>query len=149
MEFYKGSSMNLLTSPDILYPAFAMFFLTIACVFTLGLSRFAALKSGKMKISFYRAYDSGKEIDRLHILSRHVHNHFEVPPLFYAGVLFAYVTNSATEAAVAFAWAFVITRLIHSMVHLTINNVTYRFLAFGAGLISVTGLWITVFLNVM
>lgn len=141
--------MTLMTSTSILYPVFAMFLLTMLCLFSLGISRLGAIQQGKVKISFYQAYNKGTEPERLHLLSRHVHNHFEVPPLFYAGVLLAYVTNSATDTAVAFAWAFVITRLIHSAIHLTINNVTYRFLAFGAGLISVTGLWVTVFLNVI
>ncbi|GLQ29631.1 MAPEG family protein [Litoribrevibacter albus] len=141
--------MILTTSTSIFYPAFAMFLLTMLCLLSLGMSRLGAIKLGKVKISFYRTYNQGTEPERLHLLSRHVHNHFEVPPLFYAGVLIAYVTNSATDTAVAFAWAFVITRLIHSAIHLTINNVTYRFLAFGAGLISVTGLWVTVFLNVI
>ncbi|MFC3150596.1 MAPEG family protein [Litoribrevibacter euphylliae] len=141
--------MILTTSTSIFYPAFAMFVLTMLCLLSLGIARLISVRTGKVKISFYRTYNKGEEPEYLHLLSRHVRNHFEIPPLFYIGVLFAYVTHSVSDTAIAFAWAFVITRLIHSAIHLTINNVTYRFLAFGLGLICLTGLWVTSFLTLL
>ncbi|WP_231878203.1 hypothetical protein, partial [Oleiphilus sp. HI0117] len=62
----------------IIYPAIAMFLLTSFLVFKLGLTRFAAIKRGEVSMKYYRSYNEGQEPQRLHILTRHIHNHFEV-----------------------------------------------------------------------
>lgn len=125
----------------ILYPAFAMFALTLACVVTMGASRYGAIRRGEVRMSFYRTYDEGTQPRRLHLLSRHVQNHFEVPPLFHIGVIMVYATASTTLAALIFAWLYVLARLVHTFVHLGSNNVTHRFFAFGSSLLMLLGLW--------
>ena len=91
-------------STEILLPAFAMFFLTIGCIFYLGFSRYRAIHAKQVKVSFYRTYDEGSQPKRLHLLSRHVQNHFEVPPIFYAAVLVAYTTHNETIISLVFAF---------------------------------------------
>lgn len=125
----------------ILYPSIAMFALTLACVVTLGLSRYRAIRRGEVRISYYRSYDEGTQPKRLHLLSRHVQNHFEVPPLFHIGVVLLFVTASTSGAALWFAWLYVLARLLHTWVHLGSNNVTHRFVAFGFSLLMLLGLW--------
>lgn len=130
-------------SVAILYPAFAMFFLTIGCFFYLGFSRFSAIHARQVKISFYRTYTEGSQPERLHLLARHVQNHFEVPPVFYVAVLMAYLTQNQSMIALVFAWLFVAARCIHSLIHLGGNNVSQRFFVFGFSLICLTGLWLS------
>ena len=130
-----------MTSIEILFPAFAMFFLTLGCIFILGFSRYRAIHTQQVKISFFRAYDEGSQPKRLHIISRHVQNHFEVPPLFYLGVIISYVTNNTLLITVIFAWLFVAARAIHSVIHLGNNNVSLRFFTFGFSLLCLLGLW--------
>lgn len=131
----------------ILYPAMAMFLLTMACLFALGIARLRAIRSGAVKISFYRSYDEGSQPKRLHLFARHVQNHFEVPPLFYIGVLLAYATQSVTMASLGFAWSFVGARILHSYIHLGSNNVNHRFLAFAFSLFMVSGLWLSLLVS--
>ncbi len=126
----------------IVYPAIAMFLLTIGLILSLGISRFFAIHSGKVSIKYYRLYNEGKQPDYLHLRGRHVQNLFEVPPLFYAGVLFTYVTDQVTLIAISAAWAFVALRVVHSVIHLTSNNVSMRFFAFGLSLLALTVLWL-------
>ncbi len=125
----------------ILYPAIAMFFFTMACIFTMGFARLRAIKNGEVKIRFFRTYNEGTQPQRLHLLARHVQNHFEVPPLFYVGVILVFATQSVTTAALGFSWLFVISRVVHAYFHLGSNNVSYRFFAFGFGLLMLCGLW--------
>jgi len=54
-------------------------------------------------------------------------NLFEMPVIFYALVLYLFVTNQVDAAYVSAAWVFVAFRALHSAVHCTINVVLLRF----------------------
>lgn len=54
-------------------------------------------------------------------------NLFEVPILFYAMVVYLYITEKVDTAYLAAAWIFVIFRYIHSAVQCRFNNVDIRF----------------------
>jgi len=127
----------------ILYPAIAMFALTFGAILLLGFARFGAVRRRDVRLSFYRTYDQGSQPAHLHLLARHVQNHFEVPPLFYAGVLLTFVSGSVNMPAVVFAWLYVATRCVHSYIHLGSNNVSRRFFTFLTSLIFLAALWLT------
>jgi hypothetical protein len=133
----------------IIYPSIAMFLLSACLVFSLGLSRLVAIKQGSVNFRFYKRYDEGKEPDRLRLLTRHVQNHFEVPPLFHMGVLLCYVTNSVTTFAITVAWLFVALRCLHSVIHLSSNNVTYRFVCFASSLMVLVVLWLSILSSIL
>lgn len=129
-------------SPEaILYPGIAMFFLSFGVMLRLGAARYGAIHSGAVSIKFFRTYDEGSQPARLHLLSRHLQNHFEVPPLFYLGILFSYVSGSVGAASVVLAWLFFALRCVHSFIHLGSNNVSVRFFIFGISLLVLAGLW--------
>ena len=125
----------------ILYPAIAMFFCTFSVLAMLGMSRYRAIHKREVSIKYYEKYTDGQQTDRLHILNRHVQNHFEVPPLFYIGVILLFITDTVTLVALVSAWAFVVLRGIHSTIHLGKNNVSQRFFCFGLSLIALFLLW--------
>ena len=128
----------------ILYPGIAMFFLSLGVMLWMGLARYAAIHSGAVSIKFFRTFNEGSQPARLHLLSRHMQNHFEIPPLFYIAILFTYVAGAVTTTAVVCAWAFFLLRCVHSYIHLGANNVSARFFTFGASLLALAGLWIGV-----
>jgi hypothetical protein len=134
---------------QLLFPAFAMFFLTISCIFSMGLMRFNAIKKGDVKISYYREYNKGQQPSKLHIIGRHVQNHFEVPPIFYAGVIIAYLIGVESLWSITFAWAFVVARCVHTFIHLGTNNVSQRFFVFGFSLLMLTALWVSILLELL
>ncbi len=138
-----------MNAAHVLYPAIAMFALTIGCVFSLGFARYRAIRKREVRISFFRTYDEGTQPKRLHLLARHVQNHFEVPPLFHVGVVLTYATQSAAVASIAFAWLFVVSRIVHSAIHLGTNNVTHRFFAYGFGLLMLCGLWLLLLVSLL
>ena len=59
--------------------------------------------------------------------SDNLKNLFEIPVLFYALVLYLFVTEQVDQLHVASAWAAVALRALHSLVHSTINWVMLRF----------------------
>ena len=62
------------------------------------------------------------------------YNHlFEQPVAFYAVTLSIALINNIEPLMVQLAWAFVIVRIVHSLVQLTINIVLLRFAVFAIG----------------
>jgi hypothetical protein len=59
--------------------------------------------------------------------SDNLKNLFEIPVLFYALVLYLFVTNQVDAVYVNAAWVFVVFRALHSAVHCTFNLIMLRF----------------------
>ena len=59
--------------------------------------------------------------------SDNLKNLFEIPVLFYALVLYLFVTNQVDAVYVNAAWAFVVFRALHSAVHCSFNLIMLRF----------------------
>ncbi len=68
-------------------------------------------------------------------------NLFEVPTLFYPLCVGLIATGHASTAFAAAAWAFVMLRIIHSVIQCTHNQVKPRFLAFVASSAVLLGMW--------
>jgi hypothetical protein len=60
-------------------------------------------------------------------------NSFELPAVFYALVIVAFITKQADTIFVALSWAFVLCRAVQAYVHTTSNTRKYRSYAFRAG----------------
>lgn len=54
-------------------------------------------------------------------------NLFEIPVLFYALVLYLFITKQVDTVYVNAAWVFVVFRALHSVVHCTFNRIMLRF----------------------
>ena len=111
----------------ILYPVFAMFLLVAIVLLRMRSLRFAAVRRGEVSVRYYRAFQGAEEPEPLRVISRHFRNLFEVPVLFYVGVIMTYMTHQVSVWMVACAWAYVLLRYVHSWVHLTTNVVVVRF----------------------
>jgi hypothetical protein len=59
--------------------------------------------------------------------SDNLKNLFEIPVIFYALVLFLFMTSAVDGIYLAAAWVFVAFRVAHSIVHCTFNLVMLRF----------------------
>jgi hypothetical protein len=65
-------------------------------------------------------------------------NLFEVPVLFYALALYLFVTGQVDGVYLTAAWIFVAFRVLHSVVHCTLNLVMLRFYLY---LIATLAVW--------
>ena len=59
--------------------------------------------------------------------SDNLKNLMELPTIFYAMVLYLYVTGTVDAAFIVAAWGFFCFRALHSLVHCTFNLVPLRF----------------------
>ena len=65
-------------------------------------------------------------------------NLLELPVLFYVLCLFLYVTKSVDVVYLVAAWIFVALRVVHSVIHCTVNIVMSRFIVY---FVSALALW--------
>ena len=73
--------------------------------------------------------------------SDNLKNLFELPTVFYAVVLYVYVTHQVDAVYVSAAWGFFLFRALHSAVHCTFNFIPLRFVLY---VISAGTLWFMV-----
>jgi hypothetical protein len=73
--------------------------------------------------------------------SDNLKNLFELPTVFYAVVLYLYVTRQVDTVYVVAAWGFFLFRALHSAVHCTFNFIPLRFVLY---VISAGALWFMV-----
>lgn len=69
-------------------------------------------------------------------------NLFELPVLFYLGLIVAAFANLADALTLGLAWLFVITRIVHSAIQCGYNKVMHRFFAYVSGALALWALWI-------
>jgi len=141
--------MNDVAPNLILYPVFAMFALVAMVLLRMRRMRFAAVRSGEVSIKYYRAYQEGDEPEALKVVSRHFVNLFEMPVLFYVGVIMTYITQSVSYWMVALAWMYVALRYVHSWVHLGSNDVRVRVTVYFASAGVLLLLWASLFLTLV
>ncbi|WP_394690553.1 MAPEG family protein [Hoeflea sp.] len=114
-----------MTSPiAIFWPMIAQVLLTYAIYILVSVRRIGAVKAGTAKPSDFKVPFVDPEPSASVV--RNLANQFELPVLFYVACISLYVTGGAGTAAVAVAWAFVLSRAAHAYVHVTSNRVGLR-----------------------
>jgi hypothetical protein len=73
--------------------------------------------------------------------SNNFKNLFELPVIFYALCLYLTVTLQVDSFYVNCAWAFVVLRVLHSLIHCSYNKVAHRFAVY---ILSSIALWVMV-----
>ena len=125
----------------ILWPAVAMAGLTF-----LVWVRLYQLRLGEMARKRIDAQDLANAADSVRLLvdtraSDNFRNLFELPVLFYAGVLLAAQIGVSDAVSLALAWTFVGLRAVHSVVHCSYNHVMTRFVAYALATLVLIAFW--------
>ncbi|MGJ8669612.1 MAG: MAPEG family protein [Oceanococcus sp.] len=78
------------------------------------------------------------------------YNHLmEQPTLFYAVVLALAVMGEGSTVNLVLAWAYVVSRIIHSLIHATTNTVIHRFRVFIMGTLILLALGVSLLISVI
>lgn len=125
----------------VVWPAFALFALTMLQVARLARMRFAAARAGRVDPRYYKVFKGEGEPPELAAVSRNVINLYEMPTLFYAGTAIALASGQSGTPLVALGWAYVALRGLHTAVHVTSNKVLWRFRVFGASWLVLIAYW--------
>ena len=76
-------------------------------------------------------------------------NQFELPVLFYVLTILEIVTRHADFIFLILAWVFVLTRIMHAVVHTTTNRIRFRGSWYGFGAIALVIAWIVFIVRVL
>jgi hypothetical protein len=132
----------------IFMPVLALAAWTIAVLLLVPMARISAVRARRLKPSDFRYGESANVPGELSLPNRNYMNLLELPILFYVLCVVLFVTGKVTNNAVTLAWVFVATRIVHSGIHLSYNNVLHRLLAFASSLIVLIALLINTFLAI-
>ena len=128
-----GASLHacpLVRDSAILLPVFALALWTALVLFLLPITRVRAGFRREIRTDDFRYGESARVPPRVSLPNRNLMNLLEMPVLFYVVCLMLYVTGGASSGAVELGWAYVVLRVVHSLIHLTYNRVVHRLTVF-------------------
>lgn len=129
---------------SIFSPFFAMVFLTLLVWIYMYIRRINFISSKKIRPQELAANSAVlAQISPVSVSnpSDNFKNLFEMPIIFYALVLYLFITKQVDAVYVNAAWLFVAFRILHSAVHCTFNQILLRFYLY---LVSAIALWFMV-----
>ena len=121
--------------------------LALGLLWYLGTIRIPMVMQGKVRISDI-AVDRGNWPEHEHNASNAFDNQFQLPVLFYVACLIA-IGFGATLLEVLLALAFVVTRYVHAVIHVSSNDVPRRFFAYFAGLLVLCLFWVDLIVRLL
>ena len=128
----------------LVYPMFALVVLTAIVLAILFRSRVRAVRQGNISTAYFRVYQGEREPEQAAKASRHFSNLFEAPTLFYVACLTGLITHDGSVWLLCLAWAYVIARTAHAIIHLGRNRLRQRIPAYFVGWIVLAIMWVHV-----
>jgi len=113
----------------ILLPMLGMMLLTFIVWVYMYIRRIGFIKRNRIRAQDLTTPDKAAELIPAPVSysAYNFRNLLELPVLFYVLCLFLYVTSSVDEWYLIAAWLFVALRVVHSVIHCTVNIVIWRF----------------------
>lgn len=126
---------------SIFVPMLIVVALTFIAFVRMAAARGRAVKEGQDP-NFYRAHLGTPEPEYATAAVRHYGNLLELPTIFYAACITAFVLGAVGPWLLGFAWAYVAGRLVQSLVHMSYNNPSHRGLGFVFSVPWLLAMWI-------
>ena len=120
-------------------------FLHVALILWVGVrtirARITSVMGGETKLKTI-ALNTEAWPDDVRKLGNNFNNQFELPTIWYAVCGLLLITDKADWIGVGLSWAFLVARVLHSIVHTGSNNVPLRMRAFLASVAAVVAMWV-------
>jgi hypothetical protein len=129
----------------IFLPMGALALLTFLVLILIPFRRFRAGFAGQVTPADFRYGESARVPGEVSIPNRNYMNLLEMPMLFYVICLMLYVSHRVQPGFMWLAWTYVGLRVLHSLVHLTYNNVVHRLTLFALSNFVVISMWVAFF----
>lgn len=135
--------MNVVENPMLAPMAAYVFYLFFMFLFVF-IVRFRVVKAGNRDIGrYFKTYaDKSKVPERFLVMERHVDNQFQVPMIFFVTGILAIALQRQTTPIVSLAWLFVISRFVHTYIHLGTNKLLKRAGIFAVGWFCLVAIWV-------
>ncbi|CAD5258806.1 conserved membrane hypothetical protein [Bosea sp. 62] len=132
----------------LIYPALAQIlwsFVVLVIMFRRRKRAFANREVGLADI----AVSTERYPDTARLAAANFSNQFETPVLFFALILIAIHVGATGYVMAALAWAYVATRVVHTLVHTGTNSLKQRAIVFAAGIACLFFMWIGIVIAVL
>ena len=124
----------------ILWPMIMHFVLVVAVYSLLSLRRRAAVRGGEIRASAFR--ENVSEPPSSLFVRNNLINQAELPPFFHIVCLALFVTGGVGAFTLTLAWFFVLSRFVHTAIHVTSNRLRYRQPVFAFGFVVIVSMWV-------
>lgn len=131
----------------IFAPMGALAFLTFAVLTLIPIRRFRAGAAGQIVADDFKFGKSTSVPGHVSIPNRNYMNLLELPMLFYAGSLMYFVAGKVDQTVLVVAWTYVALRVVHSVIHLTYNDVRHRLIPFALSNAVLVVYWVLFFVR--
>lgn len=131
---------------QVLAPVFVQVALTFVLFLWMGRLRIHDIRSGAVRPADIVLGQPNWSTKTTQVINA-FRNQFELPVLFYLVSVLALFTARAGTTLVALAWLFVVTRLLHALIHVTTNNLRRRALLYAAGGFVLIAMWLDYFVE--
>lgn len=128
---------------------FLMVLLSVYITIRLGRQRVQAIAKDGLAPGYFYYNKGGRPPQYLLRTEQHYVNLFEMPVLFYAGILLAYSADQVDIVSLALAWLFVISRFFHAYIHIALNKLMWRRRIFIYGGFILISFWSYLFINII
>lgn len=126
---------------QILLPAFAMVALTIAVWIRLFVERVSEMRRERIHPQAVANSSQVAALLKDKRAADNFRNLFELPVLFYMALVVAFLTQQVNALTLGLAWAFVVLRVLHSVIQCSYNKVMHRFQIYLFGGLMLWTLW--------
>ena len=135
---------------NIFWPTFALVALVFAVWMTLFVQRAAHMRRVPPAAGDMVTGDAARRyFQPVEMPANNLANLFELPVLYFALVPLLIITSNVNGFQVLLAWAFVLLRIGHSIVHIGPKNVPSRFILYLMSTIIVVAMWIGFFIDMV
>jgi hypothetical protein len=134
-------------SLNLVYPVLAQVLLTFVLIVWNGQGRIRAVRLRRVRMRDIALSNEAWPVD-LKQVENNMHNQYETPVLFYVLCGVATYVGATGVGMTVLAWAFVATRLAHTFIHTTTNNVLHRLSMFLTGLLVLFLMWLVIFIRI-
>jgi hypothetical protein len=125
----------------IFLPMGALVLLTFLVLILIPIRRVRAGLKGQIRPADFKYGESANVPGFVSLANRNYMNLLEMPILFYVICLLLFVSGKVDGIFLALAWSYVGLRVLHSVVHVSYNNVIHRLALFAASNFAVGAMW--------
>lgn len=133
----------------MLYPLIGMVFLSLYVGLRMLVLRIRAVREDNLNPAYFLLNRGGKPPGYLTRVTQNYDNQFEQPVLFYVVVILVLVMERADYVYLALAWSYFITRILHTAIHTTYNNIFHRRNAFLLSVLALYAMWGLLFIQLL
>lgn len=128
----------------ILQPLAVLVLVTLLVLLFVPIQRVQAALKNELTLEDFKYGESSQIPDYVKLSNRNLINLFESPILFYVACIVIFITQKTDIVFIYLTWAYVVSRVLHSVIHLTYNKVVHRGFVYELSILVLVLLWLRI-----